>query len=164
MKISIRNCIRELRYSYYTIGFVRGGLDAVIKAPQSEIKADFIKWNFVLEVTDDVIEVLTEEMPRHIHKGVITKLTIDRKTYEVIKKVVVLELPHHLSFPDIIRDEGNVFICPENGKSGPLCMYEYGKDNETAEFKKVICDDVVWDSAVTDLFGERYLFTAAKDD
>lgn len=176
MKLSLKNWIRELRYSYYTIGFIQGGLDAVMKCPQTEIEADFIKWNlidnngswfadpFVLDVTDDAIVVLTEEMPRHIHKGVITKLTIDRNSFEVIKKKVVLELPNHLSFPDVVRYDDKVFICPENGLSGPLCMYEYNKESEIFEFKKVICDDVVWDSAVTDLFGDRYLFTAAKDD
>lgn len=172
----IKRIIRELNYSYYTIGFVRGGKDALMSSNKSKIEADFIRWNkidnegswfadpFVLDVTDNTIEVLVEEMPKHIHKGLITKLTIDRNSWEVIKKKVILDLPHHLSFPDIVRYNGKVYICPENGKSGPLSLYEYDECQEKAIYKCNICDDICWDSAVTELFGEKFMFTATKDD
>ena len=170
----IRQLFRELSKSYYTIGFVDGGMSSVMG--KERLKADFIRWNvvdsegswfadpFILDVKEDVIEVLVEEMPAAIHKGVITKLTVDRHTWEVTGKKVILDLDHHLSFPFILRQNGEVLICPENGKSGPLKMYRYDAGRETAELCGVLCDDIVWDSAITDIFGERYMFTATKDD
>lgn len=172
----MKKWLNELNYSFYTIGFVRGGLDTILFNPKSKIEADFIKWKridnngswfadpFILDVTDDYIDVLVEEMPKHIHKGIITKLTIDRGSFEVLNKKVVLDLNHHLSFPCIVRKKDRLFICPENGKSGPLALYEFDNKRDSAEYKCDICDDICWDSALTDIFGEQYLFTATKDD
>ncbi len=171
----IRNWIRKYSYSYYTIGFIQGGLDSVMNK-NKEIKADFIKWTnidnkgswfadpFVLDVNDSEISLLVEEMPKHIHKGIITKLVIDRISMEVKRKSVVLDLEHHLSFPDIFRRNGKIYIYPESSATGELCEYEYDDKKEIAEFKRVVCDDVIWDSVVTDLFDDNLLFTAAHDD
>lgn len=171
----IRNWIRKYSYSYYTVGFVQGGLDSVM-TKDKEIKADFIKWinidnkgswfadPFILDVTDSEITLLVEEMPRHIHKGVITKLVMDKISLEVKRKTIVLELEHHLSFPNIVRKNGKIYIYPESSSTGKLCEYEYDDIEEKASFSRVVCEDAIWDSVVVDCFKEDLLFTAAHDD
>ena len=43
-------------------------------------------------------------------------------------------------------------------------MYEYDAINERLVFHQTLCEDVVWDSVITDYWGEELLFTANKND
>lgn len=155
---------------YWTIGFVSNGLDGVMN--DNPIRVEWLKmpkdgWfadPFVLEVYDDEIHVLVEEKPFGQDKGVITLLKIDRHDFSLKSKRVVLELPTHLSFPCVLRKNDKIYIYPESAKSEKLNIYEYNTKTETVTFYKTICDDVIWDSCITDLFGEKMLFTSANND
>lgn len=171
---TIRKTISKLASSYYTIGFIDGGIDAVMERKKQT--AHFIKWSlidndgswfadpFILDVDERQIIVLVEEMPTSIHKGVITKLTIDRQTYEVLDKRVIMNLPNHLSFPDIVRKDGKIYIAPENGKTGPLQLYEYDPVTDSVQHCSTICDDIIWDAAVAEIYNGNYLFGATVSD
>lgn len=162
-------------YSYYTIGFIEDGLQSIME--HKKVQAKFINWNgavknngswyadpFILDVTDTTIKILVEEMPSHIHKGIITKLVVDRKTFSVIEKKVILELSYHLSFPFILRKNSEVYIIPENGKSGPLAMFRYDEATETCSYVKDICKDIIWDASLCELYDAPYLFGATVND
>lgn len=154
----------------WALGFVRGGMETVMESDHLDV--DWVKmpkdcWMadpFVLDVTDDEILLLVEEMPYAVHKGIITLLHIDRKSMEIKSSEVLLEIPTHLSFPAILRKDGNIYIYPESAQSGRLDMYEYDTKKEELTFEKTICDDMVWDSYITVAFGEPLMFTAAKND
>jgi len=154
----------------WTLGFVQGGLATVMESDRLEI--EWVKmprdcWMadpFVLDVTDEEILLLVEEMPYALHKGIISLLHINRMSMEIISRKVILEIPTHLSFPAIWRKDGHIYVYPESAKSGKLDMYEFDNDNEELTFVKTICDDVVWDSYITETFGELLLFTAAHND
>lgn len=162
--------IGKFNAKYWALGFVHDGLDGVmtdnpiqvewLKMPKNSWFAD----PFILHVNVDEIQVLVEEIPVGQQKGVIDLLKIDRQSMELKSKKVVLELPTHLSFPCILRENGKIYIYPESANSGKLNVYEYDSTTETATYFKTICDDVVWDSCITDKFGERLLFTAAHND
>lgn len=162
--------IKQLGTHRWALGFVRGGMDAVMN--ESNLSVDWVKmpkdrWYadpFILEVSDDEIQLLVEDYPYATRKGMISLLKIDRSTMEIKSRKTLLELPTHLSFPCILRENGHIYVYPESANSGRLDMYEYHPETETLTFYKTICDDVVWDSCITDLFGERMLFTAAHND
>ncbi|MBQ7631500.1 MAG: hypothetical protein IJS82_01905 [Paludibacteraceae bacterium] len=120
---------------------------------------------FILDVTDEYIYVLVEAMPATNHKGVIAKLTIQHDTMTIVKMDVILEEPWHLSFPDIQRRGDKIYILPEAAYSKQLHVYELPNTND-GKLKKVktICDDIIWDSTITDYFGESLLFTAHQND
>ena len=167
----IKQLTGKLNAKFWALGFVRDGLDGVMN--EDPIHVEWMKmpkggWfadPFILDVNDNEIQVLVEEMPvGKPNKGVITLLKIDRHNFEIKFKKIVLELPTHLSFPCILRENGKIYIYPESANSGQLDIYEYNPTTETASFFKTICNDVVWDSCITDLFGERMLFTAAHND
>lgn len=168
--MNIKRLAGKLNASYWALGFVKNGLDGVmndeilnvewLKMPKDGWFAD----PFILEVNDDEIQVLVEEMPVNLHKGVITLLKIDRHSMKLKSKKIILETPTHLSFPCILRENDKIYIYPESAWSGKLDIYEYSPDSETVTFCKTICDDVVWDSCITNRFGERMLFTAAHND
>ncbi len=154
----------------WTLGFVRGGMQTVMEGDHLDV--DWVKMSkdrwyadpFVLDVTDDEILLLAEDFGYDIRKGVISLLHIKRKSMEIVSRKVLLELPTHLSFPAIWRKNGHIYVYPENANSGRLDMYEYDAVKEELTFVKTICDDVVWDSYITEAFGETLMFTAAHND
>ncbi|MCQ2342572.1 MAG: hypothetical protein MJZ75_03645 [Paludibacteraceae bacterium] len=122
---------------------------------------------FILDVTDTYIYLLVEEMQSNTQKGVISKLTIDKSSWTITNKEVVLEEPWHLSFPFIIREGEKVFVAPESANGGAWYMYELTTDKQGKDkLERVcaLCNDVVWDSIITNYWEEPYMFTAAQDD
>ena len=169
--MSIKQFVKKYSEKYWTIGFVLNGFEGVmddnpiqvkwLKMPKNACFAD----PFILDVGRDEIQVLVEDMPvGKPHKGVISLLKIDRHNFELKSQKIILEKPTHLSFPCVLREKGKIYIYPESAKSGRLDVYEYDPNTETASFFKTICDDVVWDSCMTELFGDKMLFTAAQND
>lgn len=162
--------IKKLTEKCWALGFVRGGMEAVMESDHLEVewvKMPKNRWYadpFVLDVTDDEILLLVEDFGYDIRKGVISLLHINRASMEIVSQKVLLELPTHLSFPAIWRTNGHIYVYPESAKSGKLDMYEFDAKKEELTYVKTICDDVVWDSYITEAFGETLLFTAAKDD
>lgn len=167
----MRKLLKILSSTYWSIGFIDQGVGSMfedrwsdsvryVKNPNKDDFAD----PFILDVTENEIHVLVEDIPRGKQKGVISLLKIDRHNMNVLSRKVIIDIPTHLSFPCILRQDGRVFIYPESAYSGRLDMYEYHPDTETATFFKTICEDVVWDSCITEKFGEKMLFTAAHND
>lgn len=168
--MSIQKRIRNLSAEAWALGFVRGGMHSVMESDHLDV--DWVKmpkdrWfadPFVLDVTDDEILLLVEDYAYETEKGIISLLHINRETMEITARKVLLELPTHLSFPAIWRKDGHVYVYPENAKSGKLDMYEFDLKKEELKFVKTICEDVVWDSYITEAFGEPLMFTAAQND
>lgn len=122
---------------------------------------------FVLDVTDESIFLLVEAMPSDNHKGVIAKLTIEKQTMTITDVHVILEEPWHLSFPNIIRKDGRIFVFPESANSGHLYLYELLRNTQWNEYLSrvdTLCDDIIWDTDINDLFGENLLFTAHQNN
>lgn len=161
---------RNIGAQRWALGFVRGGMDVVMNADLLEcdwVKMPKDRWfadPFVLDVTDNEIILLVEDYAYDTRKGVISLLHINRVTMEITSRKVLLELPTHLSFPAIWRKDGHIYVYPESANSGKLDMYEYHPEKEEITFVQTICDDVVWDSYITEAFGEPLLFTASKND
>lgn len=162
--------IIELGTRCWALGFVRGGLPSIMDGEHFEcdwVKMPKGRWfadPFILDVTDDEILLLVEDYAYATKKGVISLLHIDRATMEITSHKVLLELPTHLSFPAIWRKDDHIYVYPESAKSGKLDMYEFHTETETLTFVQTICDDVVWDSYITEAFGNPLLFTASKND
>ena len=181
MKFENMKILKELGRQCWAIGFVRGGMDTVMQGASpigdcrlknEDLQVDWVKmpkdrWfadPFVLDVTESEILLLVEDYGYDIKKGVISLLHINRASMEITLRKVLIELSTHLSFPAIWRKDGRIYVYPESAKSGKLALYEYHPKEEELTFVQTICDDVVWDSYITEAFGEPILFTAAHDD
>lgn len=166
----IKRILKDMATHAWALGFVRGGMEAVMESDCLDI--DWVKmpkdsWMadpFVLDVTNEEILLLVEEMPYLQHKGVITLVHINRTTMEIASKKILLDLPYHISFPAIWRKDGHIYVYPESAQSGKLELYEYDAEKEELTFVRTMCDDVVWDSYITETFGEPLMFTAAHND
>ena len=122
---------------------------------------------FILSYDGDNIELLVEEYRYCDRKGRISKLNIKCTDGEfVLQKVkCILELSTHLSFPFIYREDGKVYICPENNESGRLTIYEYDSQKETLTSPHIILNEKVVDTVITKIGGIYYaLATRVTND
>ncbi len=122
---------------------------------------------FILDVNENFIYLLVEAMKVANPKGIIAKLTIDRQTLTIVDVHVILDEPWHLSFPNIMRKDNRIFVYPESASSGKLYLYELLRDSQGKEYlNKVdtLCDDIIWDTDINDLFGQKLLFTAHQNN
>ena len=168
--MSLLKKIGKLGEQRCALGFIRGGMDEVMNSDHLEydwVKMPKDRWYadpFILDVTDNEILLLVEDYPYATRKGVISLLHINRNTMEITTRKELLELPTHLSFPAIWRKDGHIYVYPESANSGRLDMYEYHPAEEELTFVQTICNDVVWDSYITEALGKPLLFTSSKGD
>lgn len=111
---------------------------------------------FLLEVTENSITVFVEERMVIADRGYLTELVIDRKSFEIKERYVILETDSHLSYPAIIRKDGQIYVYPENALGGPLKMYEYDAVNHQLVNPRVILDERVADSTILEKDGKYY--------
>lgn len=154
----------------YNIGFVDGSLESVIAG--DPIKVNWMKhpykdrWfadPFILDVTDDEIIVLVEEWYDPIQRGRISKLVVDKSTYELKQLKVMIEEGSHLSFPAIERKESEIYIYPERAGTH-LEGYKYIENEDCFKKIGVVSDLPLTDSVITDLFGQKLLFSTKMPD
>lgn len=154
----------------YNIGFVDGNLESIIAS--EPIKVNWMKhpykdrWfadPFIFDVTDDEIIVLVEEWYDPIQRGRISKLIVDKSTYELKQLKVMIDEGSHLSFPAIERKENDIYIYPERAGTH-LEGYKYNEKNDCFEKIGVVSDLPLTDSVITDLFGSRLLFSTKMPD
>lgn len=155
----------------WNLAFVKGGMDAVFSDKPLELemvtnpyKDRWFADPFILDVTEDKIFILAEEYRYDHPKGRIAKLTIGRKSMTIEKMDIILECPTHLSFPNILRRDGKIYVYPENCRSGQLDIYEYDQSQEKLVSPKVICKEALWDTSMTNLLGLWQLYGAVRND
>lgn len=163
--------IKEWLLCRYEIGFLDNTVDDIING--RPLKMKLMKHNFkdrwfadpfILEVTDNTIELLVEEYYYPEQKGRICLYIVDRKDYTLLSATPVLSLDYHLSFPLIRREGDRVFVIPESENAGILNKYEYDKNNKTLNYVASIVDYPLADAVPTSLFGEDFLFCTKNPD
>lgn len=151
----------------WNIGFIEDSLDTILD-PNHPVTIHWMKHKekkswfadpFILGIDDAHIYVLVEEFYYPIDRGRISKLTVNRNTYQLEKIDVILELPTHLSFPAIIRKDGKTYIYPENSESGKLAFYEFDTVSNKCIPSKILCERPLTDAIITDLFGENQIIS-----
>jgi hypothetical protein len=160
-----------IKATKYNIGFVDGSLESVIHG--EPIKVNWMKhpykdrWfadPFILDITDNDFIVLVEEWYDPIQRGRITKLIVDRNTFELKGMKVMLDEGSHLSFPAITRMDNEIYIQPESSATDQLVEYKYHPETDSLEKCSIISDQPLTDSVRTTFFGEDLLFSTKLPD
>lgn len=95
--MSLKRFVKQFTDERWTIGFIRNSLDSILAG--EPIAIDWVRHNisdawfadpFILDVTADEIQVLVEEFPKALHRGRISKLTIDRASLQ-LKQIDVIK-------------------------------------------------------------------------
>ncbi|ADE82944.1 conserved hypothetical protein [Xylanibacter ruminicola 23] len=103
---------------------------------------------FILDYDSNHINLLVEEFDYKVHRGRIAKITIDRADWKVTDCLILLDLPTHLSFPMIWRENNEIYVCPENYASGGWNIYRYDRINETLEKVGQLSDQKLTDATL----------------
>lgn len=127
----------------------------IVKAPKNCWYAD----PFILDVTETGIIVLAEEYSYSIKKGRIAKLVIDKHSYQLKEAKIILDLPTHLSFPAIIRIDGQVYVYPENSATGLSTLYRYNAVTDGFTAVEQLCAEPLTDAVITEAFSTPTMFT-----
>lgn len=157
---------RFIYNNHWTLGFYEGTIEDLIGGQSYEIrwlnnpyKNRWFADPFLLNVSENIIDVLVEEFYDPINRGRISRLLIDRKSMSIQKIIPILELPNHLSFPAILKEDGQIFIYPENSESGRLDLYQINPIDNSCVYVRTLCELPLTDAIITSLFDERLLFS-----
>ena len=151
----------------YTIGFMEFTEDFVKtdgKMPEVHWLKDNYKkgWfadPFILRITDDEIVVLVEEFVYKLKRGVISQLTVNRSDYSIKDVKRIINTGYHLSFPAYYRQNGKVYIYPEQGARGATWLYEYDEDTCEVEELRVINPNDTVDTTILEFPDGRRVLT-----
>lgn len=116
---------------------------------------------FIYSVSKERIIVFVEELEFDKPIGRLSELVVDAKTKKLLQKYTLLELNTHLSYPAIIRQGDDIFVCPENGASGKLSLYKYNPTTHKLDFVKVVLDEALADATIRRM-GDDYFMFATK--
>ena len=119
---------------------------------------------FILEVTQNEIILLAEEFSKKIGRGRIAKLIIDRTTYKLKSEKIILDTLTHLSFPAIYKDGNDIYLYPENSKSGICLLYKYNPTDDSCIKKNLLIDSPVKDSIIFKFKEIPFIFTTTDPD
>jgi len=161
----------ELRHNLWNLGFIEEGLEDTLKNKHPKIhwvkKRINDRWfadPFILDVTNDEIIILAEEFCYDVRRGRIARLVINRKTYEEEGYEIILDLPTHLSFPFIMRQNGKVYLIPENSASGYSIIYEYVDESRKITPLHHLAEEPFTDATVFEMDGHSFLCTTMLPD
>lgn len=163
--------LRELRHNLWNLGFIEEGLKDTLTNKNPKIHWVKKRFNdrwfadpFIFDVTDCEIIILAEEYCYNVRKGRIARVVIDRKTYEEKCFEIILELPTHLSFPFIIRQNGKVYLIPENSASGSSTLYKYEDATRKLTPLHHLAEEPFTDATIFEMKGKSYLCTTMLPD
>ena len=153
----------------YNIGFIQtDSIERLIRGDKNNVQISWVNrgaynkgWYadpFVLSIDHDEIIVLVEEWVDELSRGRLTKLTIDKKDYSIKSLKPILESQTHLSFPNIWKENGKVYVYPENYQSGGLYIYEYDFINDSLINKQLLVPEPLLDAQIVKINGIYYLF------
>lgn len=125
----------------------------IVKAPKERWFAD----PFILDVTDEEIIILAEEYEHKLAKGRLARLIVDKKSYKLKSYKIVLELPTHLSFPIYFRNDGKIYVYPENSESGKCTLYLYDCKSDSFTPVRVLSDEPLTDAVIFDNTEDSYI-------
>lgn len=155
-----KNIILSYGYGRWNIGFIENELQSVLSGDKihfhwmrHHIRGSWFADPFVLEVTDNEVILLAEEFVIKEWKGRISKLFVDKHTFQLNRHEVVLDLPYHLSFPFIRRDNNSQYIYPESMASGTLNEYKLSSNGVDINDSRIICKASIVDAVITKFQG-----------
>jgi len=150
----------------WTIGIVSESIeDVIIKKNQTihvkwvEPPSAFVFYAdpFILDKNDDgKTQVLVEELEDQEGYGKLSKLIIDNKFNYTVQPL--LDLKAHLSYPQVIWQNEQLYIIPESASLKKLNAYQFNSDGSALEFCCTIMDQGLYDATVLYFNNKFWLF------
>lgn len=114
-----------------------------------------------LFVWRDKLYLLYEAMAVNEHGCIAAYQTRDLRTFEHLG--IVLQEPHHLSYPLIFNQGSSVFMIPESAIANEVSLYRFENFPNRPKKLKTLLVGRYFDSSITFHEGIWYLFTTAEN-
>lgn len=177
MKMLKKHLVKFVNYihsrycdSIYNIGLIDYSDSYLYSSALPEIqwlKHDFTdRWfadPFIVDSDEYGYTIFVETYFYKKRKGVIGRIRATRDF--VLKEYsTILELDTHLSFPAFYRKDGEIYVYPENSRSGKLNLYEYDRQSDCLRIKNVLSDAPLTDAVITKVDNDFYLLATTSHD
>jgi len=156
---------------HWNVGIIEYNRDIFsgeIKVPVKWMKRSYRdRWfadPFILSNDDNKLTLLVEEFCFWNKKGRIAKLVIDKNSMRLLQNKTLLDLSTHLSFPAIFKENGKIYIYPENSASGCLSLYAYNEKEDRLIKEKILINAPLTDAALFHTKNKYYLFSTILPD
>jgi hypothetical protein len=107
--------------------------------------------------------IFVEEYPHHTGKGILSVSEFDADGRPSVPRVV-LEEPHHLSYPQIFAVGGEVFMLPEAGASNALTLYRATRFPDEWRPHAVLLEGrALYDATLLEHGGKLWLLACERD-
>lgn len=167
------NILSKLFYNTWNIGFIEKSVEDIVSGEETTFPVRWVKHNYkdrffadpyLLSVDDSSLKVLVEDFPYYHKKGMISLLTVDRKTYQLLNRKVILKQPFHMSYPFIFRNaDGSVkWVAPEASQSGNLFRYRMNPQSGMLENQATLFQEPLLDSTILEHNGRYWLFCTKR--
>lgn len=157
----------KFKLGIYNIGIIERSAEEIVKSSgeveirwmKHKYKDRFFADPFLYDADEKNYYILAEEFPLYTNKGVISLLTVDRKSMKLKNKKTVIEEDVHLSYPFVYNGE----IIPESFRCGSV--YSYAMD-ENADIisKKELLNKGLIDQTILEFDGREWMFATDADN
>lgn len=156
----------KLYLKQWSIGFAKATMEELIRNKRSSLPIQWLspesnKFSyadpFIFRTEDGQVHVLFESVSTVDLDGKITLMTIDNQLNPVSQKTL-LETEAHLSYPFVYKEDGKIYVFPENAFSGSLYCYQFDPATQTLINKKEVINQPVVDATITKYDGKYWLF------
>lgn len=156
----------KLYLKQWSIGFAKANMEELIRNKRNSLPIQWLspesnKFSyadpFIFRTEDGQVHVLFESVSTVDLDGKITLMTIDNQLNPVAQKTL-LATEAHLSYPFVYKENGKIYVFPENAFSGSLFCYEFDTATQTLINKKEVINQPVVDATITKYEGKYWLF------
>ncbi|MBX3531518.1 MAG: hypothetical protein KF849_12985 [Rhizobiaceae bacterium] len=107
--------------------------------------------------------IFVEEYPHHGGKGLISVAEFDGGGRPSVPRVV-LEEPHHLSYPQVFARGDDIFMLPEAGASNALTLYRAERFPDVwRPYRTLIEGRALFDATLLEHGGRLWMFASERD-
>lgn len=156
------------RYEYWNVGISDKPIESFISQSEADVTWLFKEDNlyyadpFAYKEGDECF-LMVEELDEKVVSGYLTRFTLKHGELASVEKSV-LKLPSHMSYPFILKEEGETYCIPETSEEREVAIYKL--DKETGDWRKVkvlIRDFPAIDSTIIKHEGKWWLFCTNAD-
>lgn len=131
IKLFLLHYTWDLAYGRYDESVIKRGINwKTIHHVRNPYAKKWFADPFILEEDEHNLHLLVEEFDSDVRRGRIAHIIIDKQSEKITTCNIILDLPTHLSFPAIYRQGREIYVYPENSKSGSSFIYRYDLENE----------------------------------
>lgn len=146
--------VRRVIQPRWRIGIVENSLEGIVNGeelrvqwPSNPFHDRWFADPFVLSVDGDEVTLLVEDYRYAEGQGRISRIIVDRKRGAIVSCKTILRGEHY-SFPAILRENGKVYLYPEQSRQGKLELFEYCPETETCEYVQTLSEEPLTDAII----------------